>query len=444
MWRLNCAIILFFAFCSSAFAQVINNSISEPCVAVRNEDPRVLEQRRNDLNAAILETRARAEQSKPANAQSSPNSNADRDAELAELSRKEAELIEIIYKQECFRPDLAPDPDASRGDGSVVEVTTFYATNRRKSGATSLSDFYNADDTRQIEYGTSTVSIPSKHRMGELELPHLWKLERNPDPTKHFVVKSIIPLESNAALAALGDAIGKSREKSLLLFVHGFNVSFYEAALRTAQLAHDLRFPGIAMFYSWPSAGQFWGYLHDEESAELARSVLDAMLDDISRLDIDNVYIVAHSMGNRIVGSALASRVQSNKDVGKIREILLAAPDINAQIFKTEIAPQLQAMRSAHKTIYASSRDLALAASKVVHGFRRVGESTNGVLTFPGMETIDASQTAPMVRAFGHSYVLDSVSVLHDVEDILVWQRSMAQRTVAPVGVPPDEYWQLK
>src|ERR1700730_18194543 len=109
MSRLNCAIILFFAFCSSAFAQVINNSISEPCVAVRNEDPRALEQRRNDLNAAILETRARAEQSKPANAQSSPNSNADRDAELAELSRKEAELIEIIYKQERFRPDQATD-----------------------------------------------------------------------------------------------------------------------------------------------------------------------------------------------------------------------------------------------------------------------------------------------------------------------------------------------
>jgi peptidase E len=72
-------------------------------------------------------------------------------------------------------------------------------------------------------------------------------------------------------------------------------------------------------------------------------------------------------------------------------------------------------MQSAHKTIYVSSADLALAASKVVHGFRRVGESTGGVLTFPEIETIDASKTAPVVRAFGHSYVLDSISVLTDL-----------------------------
>jgi esterase/lipase superfamily enzyme len=37
--------------------------------------------------------------------------------------------------------------------------------------------------------------------------------------------------------------------------VHGYNVSFDDAALRTAQLAYDLTFDCPAAFFSWPSKG---------------------------------------------------------------------------------------------------------------------------------------------------------------------------------------------
>ncbi|SIT51767.1 conserved hypothetical protein [Paraburkholderia piptadeniae] len=36
---------------------------------------------------------------------------------------------------------------------------------------------------------------------------------------------------------------------SVLLFIHGYNVSFEDAAMRTAQMAYDLDFAGAPVFF---------------------------------------------------------------------------------------------------------------------------------------------------------------------------------------------------
>ena len=149
--------------------------------------------------------------------------------------------------------------------------------------------------------------------------------------------------------------------------------------MRTAQIAHDLRFPGMALFYSWPSAGRATGYWYDEEAARLSEPVFEQLIEDLSQLPVTDIYIVAHSMGNRIVGHALQSRADKGKETKQLRELLLAAPDINANIFRTIIAPKLAAMQGMRTTIYAASSDVALMASKLVHGFQRVGDTSGGV-----------------------------------------------------------------
>ena len=85
------------------------------------------------------------------------------------------------------------------------------------------------------------------------------------------------------------DGLTRSNKKTLLLFVHGFNVKFANAALRTAQLAHDLKFPGVAMFYSWPSQGDTSAYLHDEEAAQISESFFNRLLDEIEPLGFDAI-----------------------------------------------------------------------------------------------------------------------------------------------------------
>jgi esterase/lipase superfamily enzyme len=304
--------------------------------------------------------------------------------------------------------------------------------------------FYSSDFQPAYEYGRALITIPHTHVPGNLEMPSLWKMELDSDANRHFVLKAVIPLGADSARTEMANRLAGMSSRSLLLFVHGYDTTFAEAALRTAQLAHDLEFPGLAFFYSWPSAGNALRYWRDEEASQLSEAVFEQLLGELSQLRATNIYIVAHSMGNRIVAGALRSRVIKKEETKHIREVLLAAPDINAELFRTAIAPQLAAMQGTRTTIYASSSDLALRASKVVHGFRRVGETIGGVFVYPGLDTIDASGAATMIREYGHSYLMDSASVLKDVRAIIEQKLAAKQRGLPEMGRAPDLYWQLR
>src|SRR5690606_25438826 len=133
--------------------------------------------------------------------------------------------------------------------------------------------------------------------------------EFNADPERHFILKEATALTADAAYAEIGRAFAKARSQSLLLFVHGYNTSFEEAAMRTAQLAYDLNFGGVPLFFSWPSAASLTGYWRDEDTVELSETAFDRALDDLSRLPAKSVYVVAHSMGSRLVSRVLRSRI---------------------------------------------------------------------------------------------------------------------------------------
>jgi esterase/lipase superfamily enzyme len=332
---------------------------------------------------------------------------------------------------------------AAANAGNVIEITTYFATNRGLSGKTTLASLYNSE-VSPISYGRALVTIPRTHTPGSLELPSIWRLQLQPDPTRHFTLKSVDPLTLDEARAEMVARLADTSSKALLVYVHGYNMSFAEAAMRTAQLAHDLDFPGLPFFFSWPSLGQVTGYLRDTESAQLSEDAFDQVLDDLSRLRAAEIYIIAHSMGSRLVSQALRSRVDKGKSTAGLRELLLAAPDINADLFRKTIAPRLQAMQGTQTTVYASSSDLALMASKAVHGYRRVGETAGGVFVYPGFDTVDASAASLAMRAFGHSYLTDSAAVLKDIKSLLRLRLPAKARGLAEAGTQPDIYWSLQ
>jgi len=65
------------------------------------------------------------------------------------------------------------------------------------------------------------------------------------------------------------------------------------------------------------------------------------------------------------------------------------------------------------------------------------------VFTYPGLDTIDASSVAIMTRDFGHAYLMDSATVLKDIQEIVA-QKAAKQRGLAEVGTSPNQYWQLR
>jgi len=423
----------------------------EECRDTSTETLPALTTRRQRLERDIAERTASGQggSERTSNGTASPEARA---KAVAELRASQEQLLDVLFQIDCATAaarasEALERRRSARAAGEperVIEVITYYATNRRQSSSTDPREVYGRDLDAALHYGRATVTIPSSHVPGELELPTLWKLERDADPNKHFVLKSVVPLPADGARAEIAERLTRMSSKSLLMFVHGYNVSFTDAALRTAQLAHDLKFPGMPFFYSWPSAAKALAYWQDEEAAQLSELVFDKLLDDLSQLPIGDIYIVAHSMGNRVVTGALRGRVDRMEKTKRIRALLLAAPDINAELFRTTIAPKLAAMQGTQTTIYASSSDLALRASKIVHGFQRVGETVGGVFIYPGFETIDASGAATMTRAYGHSYLMDSSSVLKDIQALMERHVAAKQRGLSEVGTSPNAFYRLQ
>jgi esterase/lipase superfamily enzyme len=440
-------------------------NLPAPCRAKAADNLQALEKRQERLERRIAQTRA----AKPA---------AEEEAGSAQLTKSQAELLDVLFKIQCHKlrqqaasaepaaaervgpkkrsvapapgaaaPEPPPPRRAARGAdaaaNNVIEVTTYFATNRGRSGKSAPASLYDTV-VSPLSYGRALITIPGTHTPGSLELPSIWKLQFQPDPARHFTLKAVEPLRPDEARAEMAKSLAQTSSKAILVYVHGYNMSFAETAMRTAQLAHDLDFPGLPFFFSWPSAGQVTGYLRDSESAQLSEDAFDQVLDDLSRLSGGEIYVIAHSMGSRVVTQALRSRVDKGKSTAHVRELLLAAPDINADLFRKAIAPRLQAMQGTQTTVYASSSDLALMASKAVHGYRRVGETAGGVFVYPGFDTVDASAASLAVRAFGHSYLTDSAGVLKDIKSLLRLKLPAKARGLAEAGTSPDIYWSLQ
>jgi esterase/lipase superfamily enzyme len=145
-------------------------------------------------------------------------------------------------------------------------------------------------------------------------------------------------------------------------------------------------------------------------------------------------------MGTRALTRSLAAiGVEDPKALRRLKGVILAAPDIDAIVFKRDIAPKLIGTNR-NITLYASSNDRALLASKKIHGYQRAGETGKALVIVPGMDTIDASQLDTSL--VGHSYYGDNRSIISDMYYMLKAQLPPSQRSgLSPVGKAPNSYW---
>jgi esterase/lipase superfamily enzyme len=369
-------------------------------------------------------------------------------------------LLDALQRPPSPLPEVetAPAPaDKSAVVSNYAVVKVYFATDRQRdvgkppaqrfsgerSTGMSNGNGGNGGGDGPLSYGSCDISIPRDHRMGQLESPSLWRLEFRDDPAKHVVLLSAEVQDRDNYFAALKTQIRASAGKSAFIFIHGYNVTFEDAARRTGQMAYDLGFDGAPVFYSWPSRGDIAAYTIDENNIEWSTPHITAFLADfLASTEAAQVYLVGHSMGNRGLARAVADLLAAQPQLAqKITEIILSAPDIDAAIFKHDIAPQLAHARNP-VTLYASSQDLALAASKAVHGYPRAGDSGAGMLIVAGVETIDA--TGVDTSFMKHSYFAEKRSALSDMFYLIRNQARADQRFLDPVDTPAGRYWTFK
>lgn len=301
------------------------------------------------------------------------------------------------------------------------KVNVFYGTNRNQTGVQSANEFYGKTRGGELTYGICEVAIPLSHKTGALEAPSWWKMEFSEDPTKHVVLQKVNKLSWRGFAAQVNETIAKASGRNAFIFVHGYNVAFKDAARRTAQIHHDLKFDGAPIFFSWPSRGEITltSYTHDETNAKWSYSYLKEFLIKVAtETKADNIYLVAHSMGTRVLSNAVALVMNERPDLKKrFKEIILAAPDIDAEVFINDLAPKLiDAARNT--TLYASSDDRALKTSREVHGgYARAGDAGENLIVLDNIDTIDATGIdASLLR---HSYFAEAVSILKDIKELV-------------------------
>jgi esterase/lipase superfamily enzyme len=154
------------------------------------------------------------------------------------------------------------------------------------------------------------------------------------------------------------------------------------------------------------------------------------------------IHLIAHSMGNRALTSALRELVMDrNSKCPQFHEVILTAPDIDAEVFRRDIAPAI--IQSADRvTLYASSNDEALVASRTVHGYRRAGESGDNVVIVPGVDTVDVSEIDTSL--IGHSYYGSNSTVLADLFELMQGSKPPDQRQwLQSMRLGALKYWKF-
>jgi esterase/lipase superfamily enzyme len=321
-----------------------------------------------------------------------------------------------------------------------TKIKVYFGTDRDTAATTDLGKRMGTERS-DVKYGHCFVSIPRDHRMGELESPKWYKLEFREDPEKHVVVMEI-NLRTKQDFFSEINAEYPDSNKNALIFIHGYNTPFINAARQTAQITYDLAFKGIPAFYSWPSLGTPLGYPADGENiAWSTPNMVQFFVDFIRETKVKNVVVIAHSMGNRGVVEALSRMKQHFPDERKIiKEVILAAPDIDAEIFKNDIAPRIVG-DAGLITLYASSKDLAIKASKQFNNHQRLGDSSPKITVCSGIESIDASNVE--TGFLGHSYFSDNRSIISDMF-YLINDGKTADKRFGLVPMDNSSYWKFK
>ncbi len=308
------------------------------------------------------------------------------------------------------------DPVAAEQTEEFSKWKVLYATNRipekNKAGETGYANEYGD----ALAFGTGQVSISRKNQsdLKTKVIQTLW--QGAPAPEGKVSIDSLTSKAEHSFFDELNSLITHSPQNDVLLFVHGFNVSFPSAITRAAQIANDLPFNGAVVCYSWPSQGGVENYLLDgqvaNDSADPMAQFLETLVNSVPQGT--RINIVVHSMGNRVVMRAMNRLPEHFADTKPFHNVIFAAPDVGTSEFK-ELAPSIIA-QSNRVTLYSGKGDVALVASKALNQERRAGDSHDPII-MEGLETIDVS--AVDTSFMSHSYYGSNRAVLSDLFSLI-------------------------
>lgn len=256
---------------------------------------------------------------------------------------------------------LTPVEDTS---ASASEVNMLVATTRSRSDVP--GEMFSGERARAPSFAEITVSIPQKDKreIGQVA----WPKKLPPDPEFDFATSKANEIGTKDAKNWLSASVVDNRNRSVLVFVHGFNTRFEDAVYRFAQIVEDSGVDSAPVLVTWPSRGSLTAYGYDRESTNYTRNALESLFQYLANdPEIREVSVLAHSMGNWLALEALRQMaIRNGRLPAKFKNVMLAAPDVDVDVFRSQIA-DMGADRPQF-TLFVSRDDRALAVSRRVWG----------------------------------------------------------------------------
>ena len=291
----------------------------------------------------------------------------------------------------------------------MVEKIMVVATRRPVADRNML---FSAERSAALHFAEIGVSVPDERAPGEVVFP-----KKKLDLKTQFAATSIGMTDDEAVFSRrVKEELAKWPEgqRKIFIYVHGYNTTFAAGLFRAAQLSHDYGMTGMTLHYSWPSAGSAAMYLYDRDSADFASAGLVRALRLAYDAEPESIVLIAHSMGAAMAMNALRdlSITGAGHIVRSIEAMILASPDIDADVFAGQVA-SLSARPGAIAVI-VSRNDRALQLSSEIRGGEdRVGLAGDAErLRQQGVIVVDASQFRDGKDRSGHHAFANSPTMI--------------------------------
>jgi len=332
-----------------------------------------------------------------------------------------------------------------------------FLTDRAPADGTSDSP-YTAERSRSIAFGSTMIEFKESESLALGATTELGRFPAIPyrlteAPGGMRRAPEVVEAHTHAK-QRLQEEIARrlviARRKEVVLFVHGFHVSFENAALTMGEMCHFLGREFVCGIFTWPAGsdrGVLFGYDFDRESAEYAVEDLVKLIRIIAGTPgLERIHFVAHSRGTDTLASALAvlgveayALKSSPAREFHIANIVLVAPDLDGdvaitKIFKVFSDPDLPfggepepgaiipPSPGLRLTMYVSPDDKALATSGWLFGsVARLGRIDATMFTpkqielIGNLDAVDIIEVRGATDFFGHSYFISNPQVSADI-----------------------------
>lgn len=394
----------------------------------------------------------------------------------------------LLAAPACSKPRLIDAPYVMRTEEAraiyesapesvkTPDIPILYVTNRAVDRETSTGPRYGYKRAQEMSYGIARIGLspeptwetlvddsvhgPRENRY-EIRVASVEPVGVVQPLMKHMAIE-------NGRITVAKDAInpimaernefdklfdlwfGPGNSGDACIYVHGFNNTFDDAALRVAEAWHASGRHGLPICFTWPAgSGGLKGYAYDRESGEFSVVPLKSLIWMlVASPRVNKLHIIAHSRGTDVATTALreiqfeirglfhrsfyapragremVTSVLPDQEVYKVLKLetlILAAPDMDIDVFGQRFLNEGLIHVADRVVIYTSENDKALGLSNwLFRGRSRLGDMKLSAMDPKMIEILSQVDKLEIINCAiqshdSHGYIFRDPAALSDL-----------------------------